>query len=145
MKSLRLILAAFAAVCMISVAAHAQAADPTGTWTWSQPSRGGGTATVTAKLAFANGALTGSVTLPPRGGGDPISIDISDATFTDGTVAFSTVQTFNDNKRVTKYTGKLDGDTITGTVLRPGRGGAEPTPADWVAKRGAMAAAPAAM
>jgi hypothetical protein len=141
MKSLRLILTAIAAVGMITVAAHAQMADPTGTWTWTQPSRGGGNgATVTAKLAFANGALTGSVTLPARGGGDPISVDISDATFTDGTVAFSTVQTFNDNKRVTKYTGKLDGDTITGTVLRPGRGGAEPTPADWVAKRGAPAA-----
>jgi len=135
MKSLRLALAAIAAVCMITVAAHAQAADPTGTWKWSQPGRGGNPQEVTAKLALKDGALTGSVTLPARGGGDPISIDISDATFTDGTVAFSTVQEFNGNKRVTKYTGKLDGDTITGTALRPGRGGAEPTPADWVAKR----------
>ena len=97
--------------------------------------RGGNSVDITAKLALKDGALTGSVMLPARGGGDPMSIDISDATFADGTVTFSTVQEFNGNKRVTKYTGKLDGDTITGTVLRPGRGGAEPTPADWVAKR----------
>ncbi len=135
MKSLRLLLAAFAAVCLISTAARAQAADPTGTWKWSQPGRGGNPQEISAKLAFANGALTGTVTLPARGGGDPISIDISDASFTDGTVAFSVVQTYNDNKRVTKYTGKLDGDTITGTLLRPARGGGEPTPTDWSAKR----------
>jgi hypothetical protein len=138
MKSLRFILAALAAVCLISTAAHA-AADPTGTWKWSQPGRGGGSPTeITAKLALKDGKLTGAVMLPARGGGDPMSIDITDATFTDGTVTFSTVQEFNGNKRVTKYTGKLDGDTITGTVLRPGRGGGEPMPADWVAKRDKM-------
>jgi hypothetical protein len=139
MKSLRLVLAAIAAVCMISVAAHAAAADPTGTWKWSQPGRQGGTpAVISATLALKDGKLTGSVTSPGRGGGDPVTIDISDATFTDGAVAFSTVQEFNGNKRVSKYTGKLDGDTITGSVLAPGRGGAEPMPRDWVAKRDKM-------
>jgi hypothetical protein len=137
MKSLRLVLTAFAAVCMISAAAFA--ADPSGTWKWSQPGRGGGAPVESsAKLVFKDGKLTGSVTSPGRGGGDPVSIDISDATFADGTVTFSTVQEFNGNKRVSKYTGKLDGDTITGTVLAPGRGGAEPMPREWVAKMAKM-------
>lgn len=105
----------------------------------------GGAVTVTLTLTLKDGALTGSVSQPGRGGGDPVVADISDASFKDGTVSFSVARDMGGNKIVTKYTGKLDGDTITGTVLRPGRGGAEPTPADWVAKRGAMAAAPAAM
>lgn len=117
---------------MISVAALA--ADPTGTWSFTQQGRGG-EQKITFKLALKDGNLTGSLAQPARGGGDPTNIDISDASFKDGVVAFSTVQEFNGNKRVTKYSGKLDGDTITGTVLAPGRGGAEPMPRDWVAKR----------
>ncbi len=119
---------------MLSVAAHA--ADPSGTWKWSQPGRQGGTPTeITAKLALKDGKLTGTVTQPGRGGGAPMDIEISDASYKDGDIAFSTVQEFNGNKRVTKYTGKLDGDSIKGTVLAPGRGGGEPMPRDWMASR----------
>lgn len=122
---------------MISAAAYA--ADLTGTWKWSQPGRGGGAPTeISAKLEFKDGKLTGTVMQPGRGGGEPTPLEISDASFKDGMVAFSTVQDFQGNKRVTKYTGKLDGDTITGTVLAPGRGGAEPMPRDWVAKMAKM-------
>lgn len=135
MKSLRLVSAAIAAVCMISVAAYA--ADPTGTWKFTQQGRGG-EQEITFKLALKDGSLTGTVTQPGRQGGAPTDIAISDASFKDDTVAFSTVQEYNGNKRVTKYTGKLDGDTIKGTVLAPGRGGAEPMPRDWVATKAKM-------
>ena len=137
MKSLRLAFAAVAAVCMISAAAHA--ADPSGTWKWSQPGRGGGEPQeITAKLALKDGKLTGSVTLPGRQGGAPTDVEISDASVMGHDVTFSLVREFNGNKRVTKYSGKLAGDTIKGTELAPGRGGAEPMPRDWVATKAKM-------
>ncbi len=136
MKSLRFAFAAIAAVCMISAA---YAADPTGSWKWSQPGRQGGQPQeITAKLVLKDGKLTGSVMQPGRGGGEPTPIEISDASFKDDMVAFSTVREGQNGKQVTKYTGKLAGDTITGTVLAPGRGGAEPMPRDWVATKAKM-------
>ena len=42
---------------------------------------------------------------------------------------------FNGNAFVTKYSGKVDGDKITGKVERPGRNGGEPTSVDWNATR----------
>ena len=137
MKSLRILAATFVASCLITAAAFA--ADPSGSWKWSQPGRGGGEPQeITAKLALKDGKLTGSVMQPGRGGGEPTPLEISDASFKDDTIAFSTVQEFNGNKRVTKYTGKLAGDTITGTILAPGRGGAEPMPRDWAATKAKM-------
>jgi hypothetical protein len=153
MKLSRFVSAALAAVSMIaavgySADAPSAPADPSGSWTFQQQMGGrggggggqrkggrGGAATITLTLTLKDGNLTGTVSQPGRGGGDPVVTDISDASFKDGTVTFSVVREFNDNKIVTKYSGKLDGDTITGTVLAPGRGGADPTPRDWVAKR----------
>jgi hypothetical protein len=133
MKSLRILAVAFAATCLMTAAAVA--ADPTGNWKWTQQGRGG-SQEITAKLALKDGALTGSITSPGRGGGDPVTTDISDASFKDGMIAFSLVREFNGNKIVTKYSGKLDGDTITGSSERPGRGdGAPPMKTDWVATR----------
>ncbi len=58
-------------------------------------------------------------------------------------IAFSVTREFNGNSMTTKYTGKLDGDTIKGSVERPGRDGGDPVKTDWTATRGAAAAAPA--
>lgn len=91
---------------------------------------------ITLKLELKDGSLSGSVTSPGRGGGDPTTTAISDASFKDDTVSFSVEREFNGNKIVSKYTGKLAGDTITGTLLAPGRGGAEPMPREWIAKKG---------
>jgi len=56
--------------------------------------------------------------------------------FKDGTVSFAVTTEFNGNKRTTKYSGKLEGDKITGSSERPGRGdGAPPTKSDWVVTR----------
>jgi hypothetical protein len=73
--------------------------------------------------------LTGAVT-GPRG-----AVDISDGSYKDGAVAFSTVVTYNDNKFTVKYTGTLDGDSIKGSIERPGRDGGAPTKTDWAATR----------
>lgn len=65
---------------------------------------------------------------------------IDNATFKDGVVAFTATREFNGNKFVSKYEGKLAGDTIKGTSERPGRGGGA-TKRDWLAKREVAAAA----
>jgi len=126
MKSLRIIALAFAAACLMSAAAYA--ADPTGTWKWTAQGRNG-PQDYTAALVLKDGQLTGSVT-GPRG-----ATDISDASFKDGAIAFSTVVTYNDNKFAVKYEGKLDGDSVTGSIERPGRNGGAPTKTDWAATR----------
>lgn len=128
MKSLRSILAAGFAATVLTVSAFA--ADPTGTWKWSVPGRDGQARETTAKLELKDGKLTGS--MAGRQGGET---PISDATFKDDTVAFSVVREFNGNKMTSKYTGKLEGDTIKGSSERPGRDGGAPQKSDWVATR----------
>jgi hypothetical protein len=141
MKKLRLSLAAIAAVSLMSVAAFA--ADPSGTYTFAAGRGGGGGGgggtppQSTLVLALKDGALTGSLTMPGRGGGEPTKIEISNGTFKDDTVSFEVVREFNGNKMTSKYSGKVTADGITGTILAPGRGGAEPTPRPWEAKKAA--------
>ncbi len=126
MKSLRLIALALVTTCLLSAAAFA--ADPTGTWKWTAQGRNG-PQDYSAALVLKDGQLTGSVT-GPRG-----ATDISDASFKDGAIAFATVVTYNDNKFSVKYTGTIDGDSLKGSIERPGRNGGAPTKTDWVATR----------
>lgn len=146
MKSLRKMIAAFAAVSLMTLAAFA--ADASGTWTFTggggrggQGGGNGGTPPVnTLVLAVKDGKLTGKLTQPGRGGGEPTTTEITAASIKDDVVAFSVERTGQDGtKRVSKYSGKLAGDTITGTVEAPGRDGAV-TPREWVAKRAPAAA-----
>jgi outer membrane protein assembly factor BamB len=131
-------LAATAAFCLMSVAAFA--ADASGTWKWTEQSgRGGGGGggtprEVTLTLAQKDGKVTGKISRPGRDGA-VTATDISDASIKGDTIAFSLERTFGDNKIVTKYSGKLAGDTITGTSESPGRNGGEATKREWVAKR----------
>ena len=132
MKSLRRSIAGFAAVCLLSAAAFA--ADPSGTWKWTQPARGGGTPREsTLTLAMKDGKLTGKLTTPGRDGATN-SADIASAAIKDDVVTFSVEREFGGNKVVTKYSGKLAGDTITGESEGPGRDGAT-MKREWVAKR----------
>ena len=82
-----------------------------------------------ATLALKDGVLTGSVA--GRNGDTPIS----DATFKDDAIAFTVTRTFGDNTIKMTYTGKLDGDTITGTFDRPNPDGGDPVKVDWKATR----------
>lgn len=134
MKSLRLRLAAFAAVGLITVSAYA--ADAAGTWKWTQASgRSGGTPReVTLTLTAKGGQLSGSVSMPGRDGATTTAA-ISNASLKGDAIAFEVEREYNGNKVVTKYAGKLQGDTIKGTVESPGRGGGEPQKRDWDAKR----------
>ena len=112
--------------------------DVTGKWKYTQQGRGGGGGggqpqEVVLTLKQEGDKVTGS--LPAgRQGGEPTQI-------TDGKIAgdmltFTVSRTFNDQTRVTKYSGKVEADKITGKIERPGRGGdAAPVTTDWVATR----------
>jgi hypothetical protein len=58
-------------------------------------------------------------------------------------IAFSVTREFNGNNSTTKYTGKLDGDTIKGSMELPAMGDNPSRKIDWSATRGDAAAAPA--
>lgn len=117
------------AVC--GLAGLAVAADgPTGTWKWSF-TRGDQTREVTLKLKLEGDKLTGS--MPGR---NNTETQIENGSFKDGTVSFEVTREFNGQKRTTKYSGKLDGDTIKGETEFTGRDGqAQKRP--WEAKRAA--------
>ena len=127
MKTLRNLAAAFLAASVLTVAAFA--ADLTGNWKWTAQGRNGPMETTAQLTLSKEGALSGTVA--GRNGDTPIS----DASFKDGTIAFAVKREFNGNTFVIKYEGKLEGDTITGTIERPGRDGGAPTKAEWKATR----------
>ena len=115
-----------AAACLLPVAARA--AGPAGTWKWSVDFNGQSFES-SAKLDEAAGKLTG--TLSSTMGETPIT----EGTFKDGVVAFTLTRERDGEKFVIKYTGKLAGDTITGTIDFPGFNGGEPMKLDWKATR----------
>lgn len=127
MKLLRIVSALFA-VSALTVVAFA--ADPSGTWKWITKSPNGEIAT-TLKLEAKDGKLTGAYS---NQFGDTT---ISNASLKDDEIAFEVVRDFDGTKFVVKYHGKLDGDTIKGTIEAPGRDGGEGVKLDWNAKRAA--------
>jgi len=133
MKTLRFLSASLGA-CLF--AAVAFAGDPTGTWKWTMTTPNGDIES-TAKLELKDGQLTGTYS---NSYGDSA---ISAGTFKDDAIAFNVERDFGGNKFVLKYEGKLDGDTIKGTINAPGMDGGEARKLDWNAKR-ADAAAPKA-
>lgn len=133
MKPLRSSLLAALAAVALSVSVFA--ADPTGTWKWSQPGRGDRPAIEqTVKLEFKDGQLTGTMLGFESPMGKVPDTAIGDATFKDDTVAFTVTREFNGNKRVSKYQAKLEADTLKGSVERPGRDGGTQK-SEWVATR----------
>ena len=136
MKLPRTFLAAFFAACFMTVAALAADASPAGTWKWTQAGRGGNPGTErTLKLELKDGQLSGKVLAYQGQQGEMPENPIVDASFKGGAVAFSVKVTWGDNSFVVKYAGQLDGDTLKGTIERPGRDGGDPTKTEWVAKR----------
>ena len=113
-----------------SLAGNALGADdPSGTWKW-QVKRGDQTRDVTLMLKLEGDKLTGH--MPGR---NNTVTPIEEASFKDGTVAFSVTREFNGVKRTTKYSGKLSGDSITGESEGPDRDG-KVTKTKWEAKKG---------
>ena len=110
--------------------ASAFAFDPSGTWKWTTQSPNGEIAT-TLKLEAKDGKLTGAYS---NQFGDTT---ISNASLKDDDIAFEVVRDFDGQKFVVKYHGKIDGETIKGTIEAAGRDGGEGMKFDWNAKRAA--------
>jgi hypothetical protein len=103
-----------------------------GTWKWSFSRQDGQTREQTLKLKRDGDKLSGSVT----GGRQGSETAITDGKVNpDGTIVFLVVREFNNNTFTQRYQGKLDGDTIKGTISGERRG--QPYSRDWEAKRAA--------
>jgi hypothetical protein len=117
----------FVFVVLVGTIQAADKPDPTGTWKWSVTFNDQ-KRDVTLKLKLDGDKLTGTIS-----GRDNTENKIDDATFKDGEVAFSVTRERDGQKRVMKYKGKLDGDTIKGKTEFTRDGQAESR--DWEAKR----------
>lgn len=80
-----------------------------------------------------DGKLTGKLSSPGRDG-NTTTAEIANASIKGDVISFSVERQFGDNKVVTKYSGKLAGDTITGESVSPGRDG-QTSKREWNAKR----------
>lgn len=117
----------------LTQAADAKKVDPTGTWTWTRQGQDGQSRESSMKLKLEGDKLTGTVAGRRRQGGEATDSPIEEATLKGDEISFKVTRTFNDNKVVTKYTGKISGDTIKGKISMDRNG--EEQSRDWEAKR----------
>lgn len=124
------------AAALLLLTASAQAADPTGTWTWTTPGRNGGPDRVnTLTLKADAGALSGKLSVPGRDG-SPVETPITDGKVDGDNISFNLVRSYNGNSNTNKYSGAVTADKITGKVDSVNRDGA-PQSRNWEAKRAA--------
>lgn len=95
---------------------EAKKGDPTGTWKW-EVDRQGQKVAMTLTLKLDGDKLTGE--MPGRQGA---ATKIEEGKFKDGEVSFSVTRMMGENKVVTKYTGKVDGDVLKLTSERERNG-----------------------
>jgi hypothetical protein len=117
---------------VMGAVAAADKDDPTGTWKF-KTKFGKNETERTMKLEYKEGKLTGTVSGFGKAAKDT---SIEDASFKDGVVKFSTTRLGGkdkDQKITTKYEGKLDGETIKGSITTDFGGKDNKT--DWEAKR----------
>jgi hypothetical protein len=154
----KLLAAVITGAVLALTAADLSAADKvSGTWSWTQQGRGRGPQgaapdanaparpKTTLTLKADGEKLTGKLSQPafgrPGQGGQggqaaqPRETEISDGKVKGDDISFSVKREFNGNAIVMKYSGKVDGDKLTGKIEMPGRDGGEPRTMDWNATR----------
>jgi hypothetical protein len=108
---MRLLTVATLAVGLVGLTqASAINPDPSGTWKWMSD-RGGKTQEQTLRLKLEGDKLTG--VLIGRGGRETA---IENAQYKDGEVSFNVTRMRGDQKFVTKYTAKVEGDRLKGMI-----------------------------
>jgi hypothetical protein len=127
MKRLVLLALAVAMLGLVGTAVAEEKADPTGTWKWTT-TFGNQSREQTLKLKLEGDKLTGALV-----GRNDQETAIEDATYKDGTVSFKVTRERNDQRFVSKYNGKVEGDTIKGKIETERQGQAQSR--DWEAKR----------
>ena len=121
------------AITLLAIGTAVQAADATGTWTWTRPGRNGGAdMKMTLKLKADGEKLTGTLTNPNR---DGVNTDtaIADGKVKGEEISFTVTREFNGNKMVLQYNGKVSADAIKGKIESERDG--QPQSRDWEAKR----------
>jgi hypothetical protein len=118
-------------LAIFGVAGAALAADPSGRWQWTTTSRAGQVSQYSAQIQLRSGSLSGTVSTP-RG-----DRRFDGGTFTGNSILFSITLS---NGATAKYSGTLNGDTITGTIQVSGPQGT--ISRDWTARRDPMHLAP---
>lgn len=124
MKPIRILCSSF----VIAMSAATFAADPSGTWKWSTSSPDGEIPT-TLKLQLKESKIAGAYS--NRHG----ATAISNASLEDDVIKFDVTRDLGGKKYVVKYHGKIEGDTIKGTIEAPGHDGGQGVVLDWNAKR----------
>jgi hypothetical protein len=123
-----------ATCAILALGVTAQAADPTGTWSWSRPGRGGGEPQkTTLKLKVEGDKLTGTISSPGRQGAAPREVAIGDGKVKGDEISFTVTREMGGNKMVQKYNGKVSADAIKGKMEFERNGEAQSR--DWEAKR----------
>jgi len=123
------------AITILAIGTAVQAADATGTWSWTRPGRNGGAdQKMTLKLKVDGEKLTGTLSSPGRDG-QTTETAIADGKVKGEEVSFTVTREFNGNKMVSKYNGKVSADAIKGKIESERNG--QPQTRDWEAKRSA--------
>ena len=128
----RTLLAGFVMVAF-AFAGVARAADEKkspidGTWKWTVQGQNNQSFEQTMVLKMEGDKVTGKIL-----GRNNTETPIADASFKDGTLGFTVTRERNGNKIVSKYSGKVDGDTIKGKIETERNG--QNNTRDWEAKR----------
>ncbi|QIF02863.1 hypothetical protein [Roseimicrobium sp. ORNL1] len=122
------IICSLVALAVAALASAAEPAEPTGTWMWSTKSPDGEILT-SLRLELKSGIIAGAYS---NQHGDTA---ISDASLQGDLIRFAVVRDLGGKKYVVKYQGRIEGDTIKGTIQAPGHDGGEGVKLDWIAKR----------
>jgi hypothetical protein len=129
MKSFRSLTVAIVAIFVTAL--NAFAGDPTGTWTFKTEGKERSLES-TLTLHWENNQLTG--TMDNRAG----KAEIRNAKFVDDQLSFTVERTIGKRLRkktfIVNYAGKLEGDTIRGTIQTTGRD-KQPVSLPWEAQR----------
>lgn len=104
--------------------------DVTGSWKWAIQTPDGDSIDMSAKLTQDGQKLSGTF----LDGFDQKTFDIKDGKVTDGNVSFTITRPINDDTITVKYSGKLNGDAIKGS-LEVKFGDQDPNKSDWEARR----------
>jgi hypothetical protein len=99
-----------------------------GTWKWTVSGQNNQTFEQTMKLETKEGKPAGVII-----GRNNTETKIDEPSFKDGVLAFSVTRERNGNKLTSKYSGKVEGDTIKGKIESERNG--QTNSRDWEAKR----------
>jgi hypothetical protein len=111
------------AIVLTLLVASVWAADVAGKWTSERQGRDGQPSITTYDFKVAGAALTGTVTSPGFGGGEPTATAITEGKIDGDSITFVVVRKFNEMEMKSTYKGKVSGDEIKFTIERPAMGG----------------------